>query len=196
MFQVNKIWQPVKEAGVGKSGVRFRKQHSHIVVLVPIMEAALGNEVAAAQQMGGWLMVENCGGWLQKGCWGVELSGVEAVLRGGGEAELWAFMTKQECLCCLACLVWSDNKEHLPWPCREGGVFDVQSGRDNMRRGHILCGWNNFSCVLLSMCLYCLLLYLRKLPVNSQSPQPCLPITCSKCWWHLKPFSLHLQLLQ
>lgn len=40
--------------------------------------------------------------------------GVEAVLRGGGSSIL-GFYGEQVCLCSLACLVWSDNKEHLQY---------------------------------------------------------------------------------
>ena len=45
--------------------------------------------------------------------------GVQAAVRGGGSLHPGLFMAKQECSCNWACLVWSDNKEHLQGPCWE-----------------------------------------------------------------------------
>lgn len=70
--------------------------------------------------MGGWLMVESCGGRLQKSCWGVCSSVVWRQCWEDGRGSILGFYGQTRmfmCICSRACLVWSDNKERLQWPC-------------------------------------------------------------------------------
>lgn len=62
-------------------------------------------------------MVESCGGRLQRAAEECRVVWCGGCAERRVETPLLAFMAKQECLCSLTCLVWSDNKEHLQWLC-------------------------------------------------------------------------------
>lgn len=81
------------------------KRRGSVSLLFPLWLRQAGNEDALAQQMWGWLMVKGCREWLQRA---TEERWVGCC--GGLETPLQAFTAEQECLCSLACLVWSDNK--------------------------------------------------------------------------------------